>query len=94
MAVFVLQRHEPVQFTFRIGDADYSVPQAQCLTYEEVRAISAGSGVSRVDATRAVFEAHAPGCTDGLTIAELRELFAAWNDASKASMGESAPSSE
>lgn len=94
MAVFVLQRHEPVPFTFRIGDADYSVPQAQCLTYEEVRAISAGSGVSRVDATRAVFEAHAPGCTDGLTIAELRDLFAAWNDASKASMGESSPSSE
>jgi hypothetical protein len=79
---------------FRIGDSDYSVPQAQCLTYEEVRAISAGSGVSRVDATRAVFEAHAPGCTDGLTIAELRDLFAAWNDASKASMGESSPSSE
>jgi hypothetical protein len=94
MAVFVLQRHEPALFAFRIGDADYSVPQAQCLTYEEVRAISDGRGVSRVDATRAIFEAHAPGCTDGLTIAELRDLFAAWNGASKASMGESSPSSE
>ena len=94
MADFTLQRRPPATFTFRIGDSEYAVPQAQSLTYDEVRAISASSGISTVDATRAVFEAHAPGCTDGLTIAELRELFAAWNDASKASMGESAPSSE
>lgn len=94
MADFTLVRREPATFTFRIGDSEYAVPQAQSLTYDEVLAISAGDGVARVRALRSVFEAHAPGCTEGLTVSELRDLVDAWSDASKAHVGESAPSSE
>lgn len=94
MADFTLQRRPPATFTFRIGDSEYAVPQAQSLTYDEVLAISAGEGVARVRALRSVFEAHAPGCTEGLTVSELRDLFAAWSGASKVGVGESAPSSE
>lgn len=82
--MFTLDSPKVQTFDFKIGEKVYSVPMANYLPYDLVRNIPTDrTEVYAVSdwMLAEIFERYAPGCTEGLTVAQITELLTAYDKA-------------